>query len=397
MQIPTTKDLDAQPNFTKKLDIMRLLGHLCQELDLTESQVESAKSSYEAVGRWLSESELPELRSAIIYAQGSTALGTANRPVRGNEFDVDLVHHLPSVTTNSDPASVKRLIGARLSEHEHYRSILEEKQRCWRLNYAGQYHLDITPSINNPSCSNGGELVPDRKLRQWKATNPKGYLQWFEAHAATEPRFVKTFAEALARAEVRPFPEPEEKKGLLRRTIQICKRHRDIYFSTRAHDLTPVSIVITTLVAKSYAHCVSSRIYNSELDLLIDIVGTMPLFIRIEDHGGKLHYLIPNEATEGENFADKWNLDSRLPAAFFEWHRKLTEILGGIENQRGLDIIGNTLSAGFGEAVVKPAVARFAGNVSAARSSDQLSVVPGVGLAASAAGVRVQRNTFFGQ
>lgn len=397
MQALDTKDLDVQPNFTKKLDIMRLLGHLCQELDLTDSQIESAKSSYEAVGQWLSESGLPELRSAIIYAQGSTALGTTNRPIRGNEFDVDLVHHLPGVTTNTDPATVKRLIGARLSEHEHYRSILEEKQRCWRLNYAGQYHLDITPSIMNPSCSNGGELVPDRKLRQWKATNPKGYLRWFETHAAIEPQFVAAFTEARARAEVQPFPEPEEKKGLLRRTIQICKRHRDIYFSTRTQDLAPVSIVITTLTAKSYAHCVNTGIYISEIDLLIDVIRTMPMFIQMEDQSGRPYYLIPNETTEGENFADKWNVDSRLPVAFFEWHRGLTDILGGIEGQRGLDIMGNTLSAGFGEAVVKPAVARFVGNVSAARSADQLSIMPGVGLASSAVGVRVQRNTFFGQ
>jgi len=33
------------------------------------------------------------------------------------------------------------------------------------LNYANEFHMDITPSIMNPECTNGGELVPDKELR----------------------------------------------------------------------------------------------------------------------------------------------------------------------------------------------------------------------------------------
>ena len=31
--------------------------------------------------------------------------------------------------------------------------------RCWRLSYANEFHMDITPSIPNPNCRFGGELV----------------------------------------------------------------------------------------------------------------------------------------------------------------------------------------------------------------------------------------------
>lgn len=399
MKIETknTNQIGTQPDFAKKIDVMRLLGYVCQELDLTESQVESAQSSYEAVGRWLSESETPEIRSAVIYPQGSIALGTANRPIRGNEFDVDLVCHLLAIPATADPVIVKRLVGDRLRENERYRGMLEEKQRCWRLNYAGQYHLDITPSIVNPRCSNGGELVPDRMLSQWKATNPKGYCQWFAQHTSIRPQFTAAFAEARIRADVQPFPEPQEKKGMLRQAVQICKRHRDIYFSMHDQDFAPVSIIITTLVAKSYAHCATNGVYASELDLLIDVVRMMPTFIEVENRGGIRYYVVPNETTSGENFADKWNADPRLPAGFFEWHSVLSETLGEIESQSGLDVMGRTLSTGFGEAVVKPAIVQFANSVSSARSSGQLSIVPGIGLAASPTGVRVARNTFFGR
>jgi hypothetical protein len=49
-------------------------------------------------------------------------------------------------------------------------------------NYAGEFHLDITPSIPNPGCPKGGVLVPDKAQQAWTPSNPKGYktlfLEW---------------------------------------------------------------------------------------------------------------------------------------------------------------------------------------------------------------------------
>jgi hypothetical protein len=93
--------------------------------------------------------------------------------------------------------------------------MLEEKQRCWRLCYANEFHLDITPSIRNPGCGNGGELVPDRALAAWKPTNPKGYAARFEQHAALRPRLtLREAAIAAKRADVEDFPEQEMRKRL---------------------------------------------------------------------------------------------------------------------------------------------------------------------------------------
>jgi hypothetical protein len=105
--------------------------------------------------------------------QGSTALGTTVKPVGRNEYDVDLVCHIPGAGRWLPPALCKKLVGDRLKANQRYSALLEEKPRCWRLNYANEFHLDITPSIPNDACLNGGELVPDRALRCWMATNPK--------------------------------------------------------------------------------------------------------------------------------------------------------------------------------------------------------------------------------
>ncbi|TAM48265.1 MAG: nucleotidyltransferase [Gammaproteobacteria bacterium] len=385
----------AQPQDSniERMTLLQLMGH---ELDLTETQRETAQSRYEAVGNWIADEDAPELESAVISPQGSIALGTATKPIGANEFDVDLISHLSRVTPSTPPWAVKRLVGERLRQNARYAEVLEEKQRCWRLNYAGEFHLDITPSIPNPECSNGGELVPDKKLREWKPTNPKGYRARFEQYASIEPRFEVQFAEARKRASVEPLP-PVGGKNALRLIVQICKRHRDIYFLTRNRDLAPVSIILTTLAAWSYARCARANVYPSELALLIDVAKTMPLFIQRQEHDGRIYYLIPNETTSGENFADKWNTDDRLAGAFFEWHSALLKTLADVQELRGIDQIGKSLSESFGESIVTPAIARLTGMVTSARQGGLLSVAPGLGLAVGRAhGVAVRSNTFFG-
>ncbi|TAM43569.1 MAG: nucleotidyltransferase [Gammaproteobacteria bacterium] len=394
----TTLQNDVPTELRDKVTRMGLLHEIFQGLDLTETQLNTARDRYEAVGKWLAGGDDPVLKPASIYPQGSVALGTATRPIRGNEFDVDLVCFLLGLTTATDPASVKALIGRRLRQEARYAAMLEEKPRCWRLNYSGQFHLDITPAISNPRCANGGELVPDKQLRQWKATNPKGYRRKFEQYASLAPSFSIEFAEARARAGIEPFPNNTRSKRLLPLVVQMCKRYRDIYFLDRDPALAPVSVILTTLIAWSYAHCARSASYPSELDFVIDVVRRMPEFIIRENRGGAIYYSIPNETTEGENFAEKWNRDPRLAASFFEWHQGLTLLLGAFNEARGVDKVAKVLSVAFGESAVGTAVARWTNAITSARTSAELSVAPGVGLAAGhATGTRIPHNTFFGR
>lgn len=86
-----------------------------------------------------------------------------------------MVCRLTNRAAGLPPAEVKRLLGMRLRANGRYAPILEEMPRCWRLNYANEFHMDITPSIPNLLCASGDELVPDKTLRCWKASNPKGY------------------------------------------------------------------------------------------------------------------------------------------------------------------------------------------------------------------------------
>jgi len=387
----------------KRRLLVGVLDALFTRIDLTESQYQTAKDRYEAVSAWLAEAESPFLKVASIYAQGSIAMRTANKPIGRDEFDVDLVCHLPTVGTASDPAAVKTLIGDRLKAHGKYAGMLEEKQRCWRINYAREFHLDITPAILNPECGNGGELVPDRALSTWKPTNPKGYIERFEQYAALRPSiYLREAALAQKRADVEEFPDQEMSKPLLKRIVQLVKRHRDVTFAApNRADVAPISIILTTLAARSYAFCATRFVYADAYELILDVVRRMPDFIVIEDQNGLPFYFIENETTVGENFADKWNLDSRLPSAFDGWHKGVLALLDLLVRLEGKDRLSQQLQQSFGatQEVVRHAMTPFAMTVGNARATGSLLVAPSLGVVtAPAAGrVNVRPNTFFGR
>jgi hypothetical protein len=156
------------------------------------------------------------IRTVAIYLQGSTAIGTTVKPIGSNEHDVDLVAHVSEPDHIISPSALKAVIGNRLRANGHYARILQEMGRCWRLNYANEFHLDITPSIPNPTCGSGGELVPDKELRDWSASNPKGYKALFLERAKLIPqmRLMKgRIATDGAGSHVEPLPQAGRLQG----------------------------------------------------------------------------------------------------------------------------------------------------------------------------------------
>jgi len=383
----------------RQTQIVEILEIVCESLELTPSQFTLARQRYEGVGACLAGSEEPVLQAIAIYLQGSTALGTTVKPIGFNEHDVDLVAHVPDLDVQVSPASLKKAIGDCLRGNGNYQALLEEMPRCWRLNYANEFHMDITPSIPNPGCRFGGELVPDKTLKEWKASNPKAYKRLFEQRAKLLPvlRLRKGIAVDSARASVEPYPEAGGFKGIMRRTVQIAKRHRDIMFLDDP-DVAPLSVIITTLVSRSYEWCVTNHEYDNELDLLFDVIRHLPDTIEIRRVDGHDRWFIWNETTEGENFAEKWNRKPERAEAFFAWHARFCSDLVGLEAVRGLDRLGETLKSLFGSRPANAAIDSLTKRVSTARDAGNLRVAPNTGLSVGvvSASTSVPANTFYG-
>ena len=387
----------------RELQVVGLLEAVCQSLEPTPTQTSLAKQRYEGVGTWLADSDDPTLRSMTVYLQGSTAIGTVVRPIGFNEIDVDLVAHQPDLDVQVSPAAQKKAIGDRLKANGNYAPLIEEMARCWRLNYAGEFHMDITPSIPNPNCRLGGELVPDKSLRRWKASNPKGYRRVFEERAKLVPviRIRKHIAADSLGANVEPYPASVAFKGILRRVVQIGKRHRDIFFIDRM-DVSPLSVIITTLASRSYEWCVKHREYDNELELVVDVIQHMPDSIETRKVDGVVQWFIWNETTLGENFAEKWNRHPERAQAFFKWHARFCADIAALPTVRGIDRLGEKLKDLFGQKPANDAIANITEQVSTARTTGTLRIAPKIGLtisaaaAVTAASAPVRSNTFFG-
>ena len=157
-----------------------------------------------------------------IYPQGS--IGTrygAVRPRKREEFDLDLVCVLSGVM-RFGPAKLKQLMGQRLRKNPKWHGRIEEKNRCWRIEYPKQFHLDILVARPAPRAPGSTALeVPDKELRAWSPTDPKGYAKWFR-----ESCLVRVVEGVVVHGEVEPMPAipGQEYKSPLQVAVQILKR-----------------------------------------------------------------------------------------------------------------------------------------------------------------------------
>jgi hypothetical protein len=335
----------------------KILAGVADALDISDSQFDEAKRHYEAIGGWLSQDESPiaHLRP-VVYAQGSFKLGTVVRPVGGgDEYDVDLVCELKNLNHNQvSQAQLKDMVGSRLKSHKSYKAMIEEKNRCWRLEYADstQFHVDIIPALPDMDLIGvkglvdaryiaEAILITDRELSSWQRSNPQGYCEWFMDRMRV--RFIEAknmLAESL-RANVEDVPNHKVKTPL-QRAIQILKRHRDIMFKDD-QDRNPISIIITTLAAHAY---------DNERDLptaLMNIARGMEQHI---ERRGSIPWVV-NPVDPGENFADKWQKHPDREVAFRSWLGAVRSGLVQALQVRDVDEMVSSLKPQFGEDLIR--------------------------------------------
>lgn len=367
-----------------------LLTAVTEELDITEAQYEQARQHYEAVGGWLDQEDscLHRYRPRI-YAQGSIVLGTVVKPIGKDEFDIDLVCQLAMASDEHTPGAVYEMVGKRLRENKRYEGKISPKNRCWRLDYAEPFHMDIIPAVPDGLRGVPDLLVPDRELASWKETNPQGYREWFADRArpylVQHPDLLRE-AGIRIRAEVAPLTGVLHRvKTPLQRSIQLLKRQRDIRFEGDKEK--PISIVVTTLAAKAYAG------QDSLFDALAEIVRGMPAQLDRETDGYPACY---NPVNGDENFGDKWRKHPRRLTKMLKWLEELQTVLGELPYlSGGLPDIGERMKALYGERPVAAALGRMAAAVQHERDQSRLRMAVGTGILGTD-GIAVTRNTFYG-
>lgn len=362
-----------------------LLDRMAESLQLDQTRYELMIQHYEAIKKWIESDELFfKPFKYELYPHGSVRIRTTVKPIGKDEFDLDIALHLKTHWNQHTPQKIYNELRRRLSEHGTYKEKMELKNRCIRLNYAGDFHMDILPGIQESEWDNDKLRIPDRDLGTWVSSNPRGYANWFmdRVNMAKTSILLKAL-----RAENLPANDYENKKPL-QRAVQLIKRYRDIYF--QKDDTYKTSSIVLTTIAGLY--------YNGEESIFLTVENIVN---RIRQHtmymSGRIKVLNPVNAEE--DFTDKWEAEPEYYTAFKAFAEHLYMEWQELKKKHGVIADSRILKGLFGDDLYLNAQRSQADVIEKARTSGQLGVNRSTGMigaAGMAGSSTVKSNTFFG-
>jgi hypothetical protein len=308
---------------------------LLESIEIPDTAYETARSRYEDLGDWLCRPESSlSTYNPVVFPQGSFLLGTVTRPLNTDgEYDLDLAIKLRRGVSKRSHTQrqLKQMVGVELEAYRKARGIkaeLDEKRRCWRLEYADQmsFHIDAVPCIpeddrrqqmvkeaivtrDAAAAALADDVAPltvsitdnarvddyDVLCDDWNVSNPQGYGRWFAGRVRLARQTVRDRLRMEKRAEVEELPT-YKLKAPLQRVVQLLKLHRDEMFKDDP-DRQPISIIITTLAARAYDG------QEDVTEALLHVVDTM------DQHLHDSTPRVPNPVNPEEDFSDKWDTE----------------------------------------------------------------------------------------
>lgn len=311
-----------------RLQREELLARIAQELQLDKTRLERMESAYHSVAEVLKkDDDFFDQLEIEIYAQGSKRIGTTVKPINDEDFDLDTVLHIYDLYHNHSPDEVYNSLIRALEKDTYYKSIMERKARCVRLNYKSDFHMDILPACMPNGFDKEKIRISEKALKDWSSGNPKGFANWFMNIAnSVDTSLLRMYSNALFEAKVETEPLPDELyiKTPLQRAVQLIKRYRDIHFKNKDYRVS--SIVITTVVAK---------LYNGE-ESIFDAIDNVTRKIKdsyIDSLKTGHRFKVLNPVNPEEDFTDSWtqNHYSSFYNFISDFHKKWQSLKNSFE------------------------------------------------------------------
>jgi len=361
-----------------------LLDKMAAEIQLNKSRYDRMVQSYEAIKKHIEEDEkFFKPFNYSVYPHGSVRIQTSVKPLREDEFDLDIVIHFSAGMVRHEPSVIYSELKRRLCEKSIYKEMLECKNRVLRLNYSGDFHMDIMPGVQEHTWDEDKIRVPDRGRKQWVSSNPKGFAKWFMNKANTVRSSLLERALNSEKIQADSF----ENKKPLQRAVQLIKRFRDIYFDDKSEYRTS-SIILTTIAGMLYQG--EDSIFST-IDNILDHLNTKLLL--------PTRFKVLNPVNKDEDFTDKWQDEPEYYQAFQDFifqFKQAWDLLKQSENRMSE---GDILKRLFGEDLFHKALSYEANVLERLRASNDLGVNIQTGALSSSkiSTQQVRKNTFYGE
>jgi hypothetical protein len=299
-----------------------ILARIAENLQLDNTRRQRMESAYNSLSSIINEDDkLFNGAKVEIYAQGSVPIGTTVKPLQGDEFDLDIVLHLKEEYLHFTPLEIYNALLYKLESDGRYSAMVQKKRRCIRLKYAGDFHMDILPGCMIVITDDKNIMVPDRELRSWTISNPKGYAEWFlnTSNLSKTPELENYYRNLFKlRAEIQELPEDSFfKKKPLQRGVQLIKRYRDIYFEKCPEHATS-SVILTTI---------AGHFYKGE-NSVFETIDSILLRVQQESEAQQLKHFrlkITNPINPKEDFSEKWDKNPLLYQSFLSFTKDFYE------------------------------------------------------------------------
>jgi Second Messenger Oligonucleotide or Dinucleotide Synthetase domain len=370
---------------TKETQLDDLLDRMARDLQLDETRYKRMLSTYEAVKDWIEGDEIFfKPFKYDVYPHGSVRIRTTVKPFGSNEFDLDIAIHL-AFNTRHTPQRIYSELKRRLEASDLYKPKMVLKNRCIRLEYAGDYHIDILPGIQENALDHNKIMVPDRELRDWVSSNPRGYAEWFLGRANLARQ---SLLEKALRSEKLPRDSYDDKKPL-QVAVQLIKRYRDVYFHEN-DEYSTSSIILTTMAGQYYSG------EESIFETVDQIVAKVQE--KVQSSFGRIK--IFNPVNPDEDFTDKWDAEPKYYDAFKGFVAHLATQWQELKRDNGVIAESATLRGLFGSDILMKAMTDQGKDLQFLRENQSLGINRGSGILssiASAGAAIVKPNTFFGE
>lgn len=375
-----------------KQNIDKMLRKIAKEIEISKTEHEKAVKSYNAVGTFL-DNNIPQYDIKVV-PQGSFRLGTVIKPITDeDEYDIDLVAIIDHKFLSAK--ELKNIVGDALKSSDRYSEKLVEGKRCWTIEYSesSKYHMDILPTMMSDTYLTNKELTMTHKEDEksdyeFRQTNPEAYYDWFVERMEEERKRLKEEYAIRNKLEIVDVPEYEI-KTTLQVAIQILKRYRDIKFK-ETPDIKPISIILTTLMAKVYTG------KESVYELIEKFSKEYMMHIEKDENG---NIIIRNPVNENENFADKWPKYPERRKAFFKFMTELEQDL--VTNKILLE--GNIREQAdfykklFGENMVNRAYENIANETRSEREKANIYLKENGNITSQKTNINVRNHNFYGK